>query len=112
MEVTALFPPMGASPLACMLEDLITCGVRVIFLVCAAWSLGSPVLLGDLIAPSFSVGPDETSIDYGNDGKRISAERADLQGGADVAARRYGCCSEGTDAAGPVRGISVQRQSR
>ena len=76
MEVVALVPPMGASPLACILEDLVVCGVRAIFLVCAAWSLGTPVCFGDLIVPAFSVGPDGTSIHYGNDREHISAERA------------------------------------
>jgi uridine phosphorylase len=64
--VTAVVPPMGASPLACILEDLVACGVRAIFLVCAAWSLGPPVRFGDLIVPSFSLGFDGTSIHYGN----------------------------------------------
>lgn len=66
LNVMALVPPMGASPLACIIEDLAACGVRMVFLVCAAWSLGSPVEMGDLIIPSFSVGMDGTSIHYGN----------------------------------------------
>ena len=66
-EVTVLVPPMGASPLACAIEDLVTCGVKAVFLVCAAWSLGSPIQFGDLIVPAFSIGPDGTSIHYGND---------------------------------------------
>lgn len=65
-SVTALVPPMGASPLSCIVEDLVACGVKAIFLVCAAWSLGPPVSFGDLIVPAFSVGPDGTSIHYGN----------------------------------------------
>lgn len=76
IEVVALVPPMGASPLACILEDLVVCGVRAIFLACAAWSLGTPVRFGDLIVPAFSVGLDGTSIHYGNDREHISAERA------------------------------------
>jgi uridine phosphorylase len=76
MDICVLVPPMGASPLACILEDLVACGVDVVFLVCASWSLGPPVQLGDLIVPSFSVGPDGTSIHYGND-----------QGKADVQSR-------------------------
>jgi len=66
MEVTALVPPMGSSPLACMVEDLVACGVGAVFLVCAAWSLGPPIHFGDLIVPAFSVGHDGTSIHYGN----------------------------------------------
>jgi uridine phosphorylase len=66
LEIIALVPPMGASPLACLVEDLITCGVQAVFLVCAAWSLGPPVEFGDLIVPEFSLGLDGTSIHYGN----------------------------------------------
>lgn len=46
LGVTTLVPPMGASPLACILEDLVACGVQAFFLVCAAWSLGPPVQFG------------------------------------------------------------------
>jgi uridine phosphorylase len=73
LDVTAVIPPMGPSPLACVVEDLVACGVRAIFLVCAAWSLGPPVRFGDLIVPSFSVGPDGTSIHYGNTQGEIRA---------------------------------------
>jgi hypothetical protein len=66
LGVTALVPPMGASPLACIVEDLVACGAQAIFLVCAAWSLGPPVAFGDLILPTFSIGRDGTSIHYGN----------------------------------------------
>jgi uridine phosphorylase len=74
LVVTALIPPMGASPLACVVEDLVACGVQAIFLVCAAWSLGSPVAFGELIVPSFSVGRDGTSIHYGNDAGEVHAQ--------------------------------------
>ena len=67
LGVTVLIPPMGASPLACIVEDLVACGVQAVFLVCAAWSLGPPVQLGDLFVPSLSMGPDGTSIHYGNE---------------------------------------------
>jgi len=73
LGVTALVPPMGASPLSCIVEDLVTCGIQVIFLVCAAWSLGPPVRFGDLIVPAFSVGHDGTSIHYGNSNGEIRA---------------------------------------
>lgn len=66
LGVTVLVPPMGASPLSCVVEDLAACGVQAVFLVCAAWSLGPPVQFGDLIVPTFSVGQDGTSIHYGN----------------------------------------------
>jgi hypothetical protein len=74
LDVTALVPPMGASPLACIAEDLVACGVEAIFLVCAAWSLGPPVAFGDLIVPSFSVGYDGTSIHYGNREEKVHAQ--------------------------------------
>jgi hypothetical protein len=75
LGVVALVPPMGASPLACIVEDLVACGVRAVFLVCAAWSLGPPVQFGDLIVPAFSVGPDGTSIHYGNDKGEVHAQQ-------------------------------------
>jgi uridine phosphorylase len=73
LRVAALVPPMGASPMACVAEDLAACGVQAVFLVCAAWSLGPPVALGDLIVPDFSVGQDGTSIHYGNSQGRVRA---------------------------------------
>jgi len=66
LDIIALIPPMGASPLACMVEDLVACGIRAVFLVCSAWSLGAPVKFGDILVPSFAVGLDGTSIHYGN----------------------------------------------
>jgi uridine phosphorylase len=74
MDICVLVPPMGASPLACILEDLVACGVDIVFLVCASWSLGPPVQLGDLIVPNFSAGPDGTSIHYGNDQGKVDAQ--------------------------------------
>jgi uridine phosphorylase len=73
LGVTVLVPPMGASPLACIVEDLVACGVEAVFLVCAAWSLGPPVQFGDLIVPAFSVGRDGTSIHYGKLNEQVSA---------------------------------------
>ena len=73
LDVVVLVPLMGASPLSCVLEDLVACGVKVILLVCAAWSLGPPVQFGDLIVPAFSTGPDGTSIHYGNDSGEVQA---------------------------------------
>ncbi len=73
VEVTVLVPPMGASPLACVLEDLAACGVKLVFLACASWSLGSPVEFGDLIIPAFSLGVDGTSMHYGNANGEVHA---------------------------------------
>jgi uridine phosphorylase len=72
--VTVIVPPMGASPLACILEDLVASGAQVVFLVCAAWSLGPPVEFGDLIVPAVSVGFDGTSIHYGNQSGRVQVQ--------------------------------------
>jgi uridine phosphorylase len=66
LGIAVLVPPMGGSPLACVVEDLIACGVRAVFLVCAAWSLGPPVQFGDLIVPAFSIGHGGASVHYGN----------------------------------------------
>ena len=74
LGVTALVPSMGASPLACIVEDLVACGVEVVLLVCAAWSLGPPVQFGDLILPTFSAGRDGTSMHYGNTAGHVFAD--------------------------------------
>lgn len=66
LAIAALVPPMGASPLACILDDLIASGIQAIFLVCAAWTMGPPLGKGDLFVPTFALGPDGTSIHYGN----------------------------------------------
>jgi uridine phosphorylase len=78
-EVVVLVPPMGSSPLACVIEDLAAGGVGAVFLVCAAWSLGGPVDFGDLLIPAVSVGPDGTSIHYGNGHGLVAADRAAVQ---------------------------------
>lgn len=74
LGIAVIVPPMGASPLSCVVEDLAACGVAAVFLVCAAWSLGPPVRFGDLIVPSFCVGTDGTSIHYGNTAGRVEAD--------------------------------------
>ena len=79
IDIMVLVPPMGASPLACIVEDLAACGVQAIFLACAAWSLGPPVQFGDLIVPAFSVGPDGTSIHYGNTSSQVHADPVVLE---------------------------------
>lgn len=74
--------------MACTIEDLAAGGIRAVFLVCAAWSLGSPVAFGDLLAPSFAVGPDGTSVHYGNSAGRIDADPAVVQALATAARER------------------------
>jgi uridine phosphorylase len=73
MGVAVIVPPMGASPLSCIVEDLVACGVQAVFLVCASWSLGPPVAFGDLILPAYSVGCVGTSTHYGNGQCEVSA---------------------------------------
>jgi uridine phosphorylase len=88
LDINVIVPTMGASPLACIIEDLIACGVRAVFLACAAWSLGSPVRFGDLVVPDFSAGQDGTSPHYGNTTGHIAAERTVIE--ALIAA----CCEQ------------------
>jgi len=76
LDIVAIVPMMGASPLSCVVEDLVACGVKAVFLACAAWSLGEPVKFGDILAPSYSIGPDGTSIHYGNSEEHIKADPA------------------------------------
>lgn len=64
IDIAVLVPTMGSSPLACIVEYLVTCGIRIVFLVCAAWSLGPPVEFGDLIVPAFSAGHDGTTSNH------------------------------------------------
>jgi len=74
-EVSVFYPPMGASSIAAFSEDLIHFGARTIFLLCASWSLGRDYLKkGQIHLPNFALGPDGTSVHYGNNGCRIEAE--------------------------------------
>jgi hypothetical protein len=75
MDFAVLIPPMGASPLACILEDLIASGTRTIFLVCAAWTMGDPLGMGNLFIPTFALDQGGTSIHYGHSEGSISADR-------------------------------------
>ncbi len=63
--LTVMQPPMGASPMAVVVEDLITCGAKAIFLICGAWGIGAKVKLNDFIIPTHTGGPDGTTIHYG-----------------------------------------------
>ncbi len=70
-----LVPPMGASPLIALCEELIHFGTEVILLLCASWSLGEGYLKkGEIHLPSFSTGIDGTSIHYGNKRGRVNSE--------------------------------------
>ncbi|MFW9914929.1 MAG: hypothetical protein ACFFGZ_04895 [Candidatus Thorarchaeota archaeon] len=61
--ITIVEPQMGSSQFAVQLEDLITCGVEAIFLLCGAWALGS-TRMGDIVIPTVCVGLDGTSPYY------------------------------------------------
>ena len=65
IHITVLIPPMGASPIASIAEDLIQCGAKVILLVCGSWGIGKEVNLLDYLIPTHGLGPDGTSIHYG-----------------------------------------------
>lgn len=62
---TVLIPPMGASPMASIAEDLIFCGAKTILLVCGSWGMGDKVKLLDYLIPTHALGIDGTSIHYG-----------------------------------------------
>jgi len=65
IPLTVIVPPMGASTMASVAEDLIFCGAKVILLVCGSWGIGEKVELLDYIIPTHSLGSDGTSIHYG-----------------------------------------------
>jgi uridine phosphorylase len=89
---------MGASPLACTIEDLAACGVGAVFLACAAWSLGPPVRFGDLVVPSFAAGPDGTSVHYGNADQHVDADARVVASLADAARGRSAAVHVGGNA--------------
>jgi uridine phosphorylase len=65
ISISAIMPPMGASPIASVAEDLITCGAKTLLLVCGAWGIAKNVNLLDFLIPTHALGPDGTSIYYG-----------------------------------------------
>jgi uridine phosphorylase len=64
ISITVLTPPMGASPMASIAEDLINCGAKTILLVCGSWGIGENVKLLDYIIPTHGLGIDGTTIHY------------------------------------------------
>ncbi|MFX0059269.1 MAG: hypothetical protein ACFE85_11120 [Candidatus Hodarchaeota archaeon] len=64
IPISVIQPPMGASPLSCVIEDLIYCGAKVLLLVCGSWGIGKKVELLDYIIPTHTSGPDGTSVYY------------------------------------------------
>ncbi|MFX1500531.1 MAG: hypothetical protein ACFFDH_06145 [Promethearchaeota archaeon] len=71
VPITIIIPPMGASPMATIAEDLIYCGAKIILLVCGSWGIGKNVKLLDYLIPTHGLGPDGTTIHYG---RRIDEE--------------------------------------
>jgi len=71
IPITIILPPMGASPMASIAEDLIFCGAKRILLVCGSWGIGKKVKLLDYIIPTHGLGSDGTSIHYG---RKLSEE--------------------------------------
>ncbi|MFX0043154.1 MAG: hypothetical protein ACFE8L_09595 [Candidatus Hodarchaeota archaeon] len=67
IPITAISPPMGASPISSITEDLITCGANVILLVCGAWGIGRNIKLLEYLIPTHAIGFDGTSIHYGRE---------------------------------------------
>lgn len=67
IPISVITPPMGASPIASVAEDLITCGARVLLLVCGAWGIARNVKLLDFLLPTHAIGPDGISIFYGRE---------------------------------------------
>ena len=67
LQITVLIPPMGASPMASIAEDLIFCGAKTILLVCGSWGIAYEVKLLDYLIPTHGLGVDGTSIHYGRD---------------------------------------------
>ena len=67
IQLTILMPPMGASPMASIAEDLIYCGAKTILLICGSWGIGRKVKLFDYLIPTRGLGLDGTSIHYGRE---------------------------------------------
>jgi uridine phosphorylase len=74
-ELAVIVPPMGASPLVALCEELIYFGTESIFLLCASWGFGEDHLKkGEIHLPSFGIGIDGTSPHYGNKSGRADCE--------------------------------------
>ncbi|TFF96412.1 hypothetical protein EU546_01460 [Candidatus Thorarchaeota archaeon] len=76
VNTAVVIPPMGASPLIAMCEELSHFGAQTILLLCASWSLGPDRLAkGEIQLPTFAVGLDGTSPHYGNSGFRVKSQK-------------------------------------
>ncbi|MFX0061523.1 MAG: hypothetical protein ACFFC7_04995 [Candidatus Hermodarchaeota archaeon] len=75
IDIAVFVPPMGASPLISLCEELIFFGAKIIFLLCASWGFGDQYLQkGQIHLPSFAIGLDGTSPHYGNKNWEIECE--------------------------------------
>jgi uridine phosphorylase len=74
-HIGVVIPPMGASPLIALCEEMIHFGAEIIFLACASWGLGEDYLRkGQIHIPSFAIGMDGTSPHYGNKDQEVVCE--------------------------------------
>jgi len=76
INITVIIPPMGASPMASIAEDLIFCGAKRILLVCGSWGIGDKVNLLDYLIPTYALGVDGTTLHYGrNQGEETELDK-------------------------------------
>jgi uridine phosphorylase len=74
-QIGVVIPPMGASPLVALCEEMIYLGAEILFLACASWGLGEEYLQkGQIHLPSFAIGIDGTSPHYGNKNGKVECE--------------------------------------
>jgi uridine phosphorylase len=84
-HIGVVIPPMGASPLVALCEEMLYFGAEVMFLACASWGLGENYLQkGQIHLPSFSTGIDGTSPHYGNKDREVVCEAWGRNALADV----------------------------
>jgi uridine phosphorylase len=76
VKACAICPPMGASSMACVVEDLIYNGATLILLACGAWGIKEDINLLDFMIPTHTLGYDGTSVDYSrSDGQEIPVSK-------------------------------------
>ena len=78
ISISAIMPPMGASPIASVAEDLIICGAKSLLLICGAWGIAKNVNLLDFLIPTHAIGPDSTSIYYNRQPNESSVLNEDV----------------------------------
>jgi uridine phosphorylase len=79
-EIAVFIPPMSASPIMVFGEDLISNGAKIIFLLCASWSLGNKYLKkGQIHLPTYAQGLNGTTFHYGDRHFKAEAEARGLR---------------------------------